>query len=350
MRYVTLGVGSGLRVSELALGTVNFGTRWGAGASPAEAESIFSGFAEAGGNFIDTADIYQFGESEELVGRFIRNEREKFVVATKYSFGAASAPDVFRSGNSRKNLRRSVEASLRRLDTDYIDVLFVHAADGLTSSEEIASALNDLVHSGKILYGGLSNFAAWRVAHLQTVAELRGWVKPAAIQIEYSLAERGAERDLIPMADAFGIAVTLWSPLGGGLLTGKYRLSADGRLSDWNDVVQREDSPQKTAVVDVLLEIAQAHTVEPSQVAVAWLKARGERLGTAFVPVIGPRNRQQLNSYLGALDLRLDDQEFARLEAVSAPPLGVPHETAAAGIAMARGDASLVMAPHNPPR
>jgi aryl-alcohol dehydrogenase-like predicted oxidoreductase len=351
MRYVTLGVGTGLRVSELCLGTVNFGTRWGSGASPDDASRIFSRFVEAGGNFVDTADIYQFGEAEELVGQFIGAERERFVVATKYSFGSTGTPDVLRSGNSRKNLHRSVEASLRRLNTEYLDVLFVHAADELTSSEEIAWGLDELVRSGKVLYVGLSNFAAWKVARVATIAELRGWAKPSAIQIEYSLAERGAERDLLPMSDAMGIGITLWSPLAGGLLTGKYRQSDDGRLSDWNDVIHREDTPQKTALLDSILDIASAHGVEPSQVAMAWLARRASTLSTSFIPVIGPRHERQLESYLAALELQLDGAEVQRLDAVSAPQLGVPHETAAAGVSLARGgDPALVASPRVPVR
>src|SRR5258706_7767065 len=230
MRYKIFGRRTGLRVSELALGAANFGTRWGHGAERAEAKKVFDRFVEAGGNFIDTADAYQFGESEELVGEFIAAERDSFVLATKSPLGAAADGGISRTGNSRKNMFRSVEESLKRLKTDRIDLYGTHFADGLTPIEEIVRAFDALARAGKIIYAGLSNFPAWRVARADLLAELRGWAPLAGIQIEYSLVERTADRELLPMVEALGLGAALWSPLGGGFLTGKDRASDEGRF------------------------------------------------------------------------------------------------------------------------
>jgi aryl-alcohol dehydrogenase-like predicted oxidoreductase len=212
MRYKIFGRQTGLRVSELALGAGNFGTRWGHGAERADAKQLFDAYVEAGGNFIDTADNYQFGESEEIVGDFIAADRDHFVLATKYTLGTNDAHGVSRTGNSRKNMVRSVEGSLKRLKTDRIDLYWAHFADGMTPMEEIVRAFDDLVRAGKIHYAGLSNFPAWRVARADLLAELRGWAPIAGIQVEYSLAERTADRELLPMAEALGLGVALWSP------------------------------------------------------------------------------------------------------------------------------------------
>ncbi|MBB1258101.1 aldo/keto reductase [Streptomyces alkaliterrae] len=326
MRYTTFGRTSGLRVSEYALGTANFGTLWGGGASREEARKIFDRFAEAGGTFVDTADNYQIGESEKLLGEFLLTDRDHFVVATKFTLGAGRAR-VSETGNSRKNIRRSVEASLKRLGTDHIDLYWAHLPDSVTPVEEILSALDDLIHAGKILHAGLSNFPAWRVSRAATIAELRGLTRLAGVQFEYSLAERGADRELLPMAEALGLGTALWSPLGGGLLTGKYRQSPDGRLSDWEgQAIRVEDSEQRTSTVDTLLAVAEECDASAAQVAVAWLRERAARTATTMVPVIGPRTVDQLEQYLGALQLELDDAQFDRLEAVSALRPGQPYE------------------------
>lgn len=230
MRYKTFGRRTGLRVSELALGTGNFGTGWGYGAEREEAQAVFEAYVAAGGNFIDTAHSYQLGQSEKLVGQFIAADRDHFVVATKYTLGSGGADGLSRTGNSRKNLVRSVEESLKRLNTDRIDLYWAHMADGMTPMEEILRGFDDLVRAGKILYAGLSNFPAWRVARADLLADLRGWAPVAGIQIEYSLAERTADRELLPMAEALGLGVALWSPLGGGVLTGTntVRATKDG--------------------------------------------------------------------------------------------------------------------------
>jgi aryl-alcohol dehydrogenase-like predicted oxidoreductase len=326
MRYTTFGRASGLRVSELALGTGMFGTRWGTGADLGESRKMFERFAAAGGTFIDTAESYQVGESEEILGQLLAGVRSRFTVATKFAQGATVGTDVMHTGNSRQNMMRAVEDSLARLRTDYIDLLWVHFPDGVTPVEEIARGLDDLTRQGKIRYAGLSNFPAWRTARAVTLAEVRGWSPVTAVQFEYSLAERTAEREIVPMAEALGLGAALWSPLAGGLLTGKYRTSAAGRLTDLKRLVHTEDDDRKTATVDALLAIAADLGVPPAQVAMAWLSRRNTRSATALVPVIGPRNLAQLEDYLGALDVRLDDEQYRRLDEASRPPLGQPHD------------------------
>lgn len=349
MRYTTFGHRTGLRVSEYALGTGNFGTGWGAGADFEESRRMFDRFAEAGGTFIDTADTYQFGESEQLLGSFLAADRDHFVLASKFSNGYAPAKDISKTGNSRKNMIHSVEASLKRLGTDYIDLYWVHFPDDLTPIEEILRGIDDLVRSGKILYAGLSNFPAWRVARAATLADAANWAPVAGVQLEYSLVERSADRELLPMAEGLGLAAALWSPLGGGLLTGKYRGGAQGRLTDLKTLIHTESSGQKTAVVDTVLDIARETGATPAQVSVAWVRERAARAATSFLPIIGPRNTAQLEDYLGALEVGLTPEQYARLTDVSAVPLGVPHE-AVLGVrdTVRGGDASRVDAPVRP--
>jgi aryl-alcohol dehydrogenase-like predicted oxidoreductase len=328
MRYSTFGRNTGLRVSEYALGTGNFGTGWGSGAERDAARAMFDRFAEAGGTFLDTADGYQAGDSERLLGDFLTTDRDHFVLASKFSNPGAGA-GVLSTGNGRKNMIRSVEASLTRLQTDHLDLFWVHFPDGVTPMEEILAGLDDLVRAGKILYAGLSNFPAWRVSRAAAIAELRNLAPVTAIQVEYSLVERSPERELLPMADALGIGAALWSPLGGGLLSGKYRQSTEGRLTDWGRLIHREDSVQKTAVIDTVLAVAAELEVPASQVAVAWLRERGRRAATTYVPIIGPRTLAQLEDYLAALAVTLSPEQYTRLDEVSAVSLGVPHEVAA---------------------
>ena len=341
MKYKIFGRRTGLRVAELALGAGNFGTGWGYGAAPEEARGIFERYAEAGGNFIDTADSYQFGQSEELVGQFIAAERDRFVLASKYTLDSTAQSGISRLGNSRKNMVRSVEDSLKRLKTDRIDLYWAHFSDEATPVEEIARGFDDLVRAGKIVYAGLSNFPAWRIARAATLAELRGWAPIAGIQIEYSLADRTADRELLPMADALGLGATLWSPLGGGFLTGKYRAGTDGRLTGLKRLVHTESDAHKTAILDAVLAIAKEVGATSAQVAVAWLRKRAQSSTTAVVPIIGPRTREQLDDYLGALAVTLTAEQEARLTSVSAVRLGTPHEQIAATASrIAGGDQS----------
>lgn len=335
MRYTTFGRNTGLRVSELALGTGNFGTGWGYGSEKDEARAVFDDYVNAGGNFIDTADTYQTGQSEELVGEFIASERDNFVVATKYTLSARPDAGVGQTGNSRRNMIASVDKSLRRLKTDRIDLLWTHFDDQLTPLEEVVRAFDDLIRSGKVLYAGLSNFPAWKVSRADTLAELRGWSRIAGIQVEYSLAERSAERELLPMAEALGIATTIWSPLGGGLLTGKYRHSQEGRLQGFGGgLVHTEKDP---ALLDEVLSIAREMNVLPLQVAIAWLRHRAAQMTTSLIPIIGPRTPVQLADTLAALNVSLTDEQATRLEIASEIDYGTPHNQIAGTLPRAQG-------------
>ncbi|MFM9552371.1 aldo/keto reductase [Streptomyces caniscabiei] len=340
MRYTTFGRTTGLRVSEFALGTANFGTgvgahpeaaglmwaRRGDGAGREEARKVFDRFAEAGGTLVDTADCYQFGESEKLLGEFLAADRDHFVLSSKYTNSDSVRPGVSDTGNSRKNMIRSVESSLRRLRTDHIDLYWAHFPDTLTPTEEILTAVDQLVRSGKILYAGLSNFPAWRVSRAVTIAELRGWAPVIGIQTEYNLVNRTGERELLPMAEALGLGAALWSPLGGGLLTGKYRRTAAGWVSDQNRRHPRNDTDRIEGVVNTVLAVAGETGLSAPQVALAWLRDRAARSTTAFVPVIGPRGVDQLEEYLTSLDVTLTEEHLARLDTASAVELGSPHE------------------------
>jgi len=327
MRYKLFGRHTGLRVSELALGTGNFGTGWGHGAERDEAKSIFDGYVAAGGNFIDTADTYQVGQSEAMLGDFIAADRDYFVLATKYTLGAGPKTDLARTGNSRKTMIRAVEDSLKRLKTDRIDLLWAHMADGLTPMEEILRGFDDLARSGKILHAGLSNFPAWRISRAATLAELRNTLPLAGIQVEYSLAERTPDRELLPMAEALGLGAALWSPLGGGFLTGKYREQQEAsRLTKLGMLVHTEKSARETALLDAVLAVAAEVGAPATHVAIAWLRAKAARSSTSLIPILGPRTRAHLDGTLGALSLQLDAAQVAALDAVSAVPLGVPHE------------------------
>lgn len=320
LRYKLFGRGSGLRVSELALGTGLFGTRWGYGAEPADAKRILDAYLAAGGNFIDTADGYQFGESEEQLGSFLQGRRNEVVLATKFTTSSMAQPSLTAVGNSRRVMVDAVEASLKRLKTDRIDLLWVHMPDGVTSTDEIMRGLDELVRAGKVVYIGLSDFPAWRVARAATIAELRGWAPLVGIQIEYSLVERTPDRELLPMAQALGLGVTGWSPLGGGLLTGKYRSGEGGRKENFKRLIHSEDDPRTTATVDAVLEIANARGLSPAQVAIAWASSRG------VVPILGPRTLDQLIDTLGAADLDLVAEDLNRLESASRIALGFPFE------------------------
>lgn len=320
MRYKLFGHGTGLRVSEFALGCGLFGTRWGYGAEPSEARRMLDAYLDAGGNFIDTADGYEFGESEELLGEFLQSRRGDVVLATKFTNSSVAQPSLTAVGNSRRVMIDAVEASLKRLKTDRIDLLWVHMPDGVTSTDEIMRGLDDLVRAGKVVYLGLSDFPAWRVARAATIAELRGWAPLSAIQIEYSLVERTSDRELLPMAQALGLGVAGWSPLGGGLLTGKYRRGEGGRKDTFKRLIHGEDDPRKTAALDAVLDIADKLGVSPAQVALAWSAARG------VVPILGPRTVDQLTDTLGAAGLTLSAEDIERLDRASRIPLGFPFE------------------------
>ncbi|MCO8168243.1 aldo/keto reductase [Pseudomonas sp. 21LCFQ02] len=311
MNYQTFG-NTGLRVSELALGTGNFGTGWGYGADPDSSAAIFNAYAEAGGNFIDTADIYQFGQSEELLATLLEGRRDDFVLATKFTNGAAASPNRLATGNSRRALVSSAEASLRRLKTDRIDIYWAHHPDGVTPVEEIVRGFEDLARAGKILYAGLSNFPAWRLSRAVTLAELTHALPIAAAQFEHSLVHREPEADLFQASYALGLGIVTWSPLGGGMLTGKYRQGEKGRAEGFGGkVFQAENSPQRSLILDTVLEIAGEIGVSAGQVAIAWAGTHGS------IPIIGPRSKQQLTDNLGALSVNLTHEQICKLDAVS---------------------------------
>jgi aryl-alcohol dehydrogenase-like predicted oxidoreductase len=327
VRYTTFGRKTGLRVSELALGTANFGTTWDAQADYDECRKMFDKFADEGGTFVDTADVYQFGQTETYLADFIASDRDHFVLASKFTQGATQNPGVSKTGNSRKTMVRALDSTLSRLGTDYLDIYWAHWPDSVTPMDEIVSTMDDFVSAGKILHGGFSNFPAWRVAHAATIAEERGYSSTViGMQTEYSLVERSAERELIPMAEGMGLGTVFFSPLGGGLLTGKYRSTTEGRMTTMAVTVQFEDTTQKTAIIDMLLDVAKDYDRSPSQIAMAWLMQRGRRAGTTVVPIIGPRTMAQLDDYLAALTIELDTDTYDRLDEVSAPQLGQPHE------------------------
>jgi aryl-alcohol dehydrogenase-like predicted oxidoreductase len=319
MRYKLLGP-SGLRVSEICLGTMSFGDAWGFGADEKESLRILEQFGAAGGNFIDTANKYHEGQSEEIVGTFLGSERDYWVLATKYTL-AMRTGDPNAAGNSRKNMRQSVEASLRRLGTDYLDVLWVHAWDFTTSVDEVMRALDDLVHSGKVHHVALSDSPAWVAAQANTLAENRGWNPFVALQVEYSLIERSAERELMPMAGAFGLSVMAWAPLGGGVLSGKYTTTSGGSID-----TRRADSnkgrltPRNLEIAREVDRVAAGLQATPAQVAISWLRQRDDRV----IPIVGVRTQDQLVDVLGSLDVELSGESLLRLAQVSDIELGVP--------------------------
>ncbi|WP_336321759.1 aldo/keto reductase [Streptomyces lavendofoliae] len=311
MRHTLFGR-TGLRVSELALGAMTMGSD---GREETD-RRVLDAYADAGGNVVDTADIYGGGASETVVGRLLEGRRDRFVLASKYT--CATRPgDANSGGNHRKNLVQSVEASLGRLRTDRLDVLWVHARDEFTPVEEVMRALDDLVRAGKVLYLGVSDWAAWEIAQASTVAELRGWTAFAGSQLRYNLLERTPERELLPQARAFDQTVFAWAPLAAGKLTGKYRRDEAGRLSDG----AREDD-RENAVISTVLEVAEQGGWSPAQVALAWLRGRPGNI----VPLIGASRPEQLADNLACLDVELDAAARARLDEVSAVPLGFPHD------------------------
>jgi aryl-alcohol dehydrogenase-like predicted oxidoreductase len=327
MKYQIFGQKSGLRVSTLALGTGNFGTAWPFGSSREEAKAVFDRYADAGGNFIDTADGYQAGQSESYIGDFLRSERDNFVLASKYSMGSR---EMQTTGNNRKTMMHAVEESLKRLKTDRLDLYWVHLSDGQTPIEEIVRGLDDLVRAGKINYAGFSNFPAWRIANASLLADLRGWAPVVGIQIEYNLIERTADRELLPMAEALGLGVAFWSPLAGGTLTGKYRNKEvdpnTRRALAGGLLVTDEKGERETAIIDLLETIAEETGKKMIDVALAWLRQKYDASTLSTVTVIGPRNLRQLEDNLSTLELTLSADQMKKLNEVSQISLGSPHE------------------------
>ncbi|HKX97600.1 MAG TPA: aldo/keto reductase [Candidatus Nitrosocosmicus sp.] len=364
MKYFLLGK-SGLRVSEICLGTMTFGKEWGWGASKEESRKIFDAYVDAGGNFIDTANIYTDGTSEKYVSDFVSYDRDRFVIATKYTSNTR-AGDPNAGGNHRKNMVQSLEASLKRLNTDYIDLYWVHAWDQTTPIEEMMRALDDMVKSGKILYIGISDAPAWVVSQANTLANLKGWTEFASIQIEYSLIERTSERELLPMANVLDIGITAWSPLGSGVLTGKYNKSSNKEYknntvnkdykqteSTTNDTNTSTSSSSLSAsdqqnssrlnvanfselsntllkernlrIAEEVVNIAGEIKRTPSQVALNWIRHSKKILRNKIIPIIGAKNLVQINDNLACMEFVLSDEYIQRLNEVSKIELGFPH-------------------------
>ena len=317
MRYKLLGK-TGLRVSELALGTMTFGEDWGWGASQEESRKIFDAYVAAGGNFIDTSVNYTNGTAEKFVGEFIAADREHFVVATKYSLNTRQG-DPNAGGNSKKNLVQSLEKSLKQLRTHYVDVYFVHMWDFMSPVEEVMRALDDVVRAGKVLYVGISDTPAWIVSQANTLAELRGWSHFVALQVPYALNWRDVERDLLPMAHAFDMAVTVWAILGTGLLTGKFsRAGGEPTRIDRTTL-----TAEQLELADAVAKIADEIGRTSSQVAINWVRQQGR---ANIIPILGARSQAQLKDNLACLEFQLTDEHLARLDEASAIKLGFPQE------------------------
>ncbi len=316
MNYKLLGQ-SGLRVSELCLGTMGFGTEWKWGCNKELSKQIFDAYANAGGNFIDTANRYTEGTSEKFVGDFIAKDRDHFVVATKYSL-RDRAGDLNFAGNHRKNLMRSVKESLWRLNTDYIDLLWVHAWDSWTPTEEIMKGLEDLISRGLVHYIGISDTPAWVVSQANTMAQLRGWNQFVGLQIEYSLIQRTVESELMPMAKAFGMTVTPWAPLAGGALTGKYLQGDKGRLPDSS--IRLCD--RATAITKKVVEVAAQLNVTPGQLAINWTR---QHKGQSVIPIVGATKVSQVEDVLGCLKFEIPADVMTQLNEVSKVELPFPN-------------------------
>lgn len=322
--FITLGR-SGLRVSPLCLGSMTFGLDWGWGSDVDASRAIMDAYESAGGNFIDTANIYTKGHSEKIIGDHLGRDaarRERWVIATKF-MGNIHPGDPNAGGAGRKNIVWSVEDSLRRLRTPYIDLLWMHWHDRHTPIEETMRALDDLVRAGKVRYLGFSDTPAWRIAQAQTIAEFRGWAPLVALQIEYSLMERTVEGDLMPMARDLGLGVTPWSPLKGGVLTGKYtRANAGKTEANRGQWVTNALSEKAYTIVDELARVAKEMGTSPSRVALAWVQSKA---GVAS-SIIGARTLEQLKDNIGCLDVKLRAEDVARLDEVSKPVLSFPHD------------------------
>jgi aryl-alcohol dehydrogenase-like predicted oxidoreductase len=331
-QYFTLGR-SGLRVSRLALGTMTFGESWGWGTDERTARTMFDRYLAAGGNFIDTADLYTNGESETLLGKFIADSgtRDRVVLATKFSYNAqAGNPNA--GGNGRKNILRAVEGSLRRLGTDYIDLYLLHTWDRITPAEEVLQTLDDLIRAGKIRYAGLSDVPAWYAAQTQTLARASNMHGLVNLQLQYSLVERNIEREYVDLAQEFGYGITAWSPLGMGLLSGKYRPSrngadseSEGRLGLFRQgglpALQDKFTPRNFAIVAEVEKAAQAEGISMAQVSIQWA-ARQPAIGSV---ILGARTLQQFDDNLAALDKPLSNETLRALDAVSALPPQFPY-------------------------
>lgn len=331
MRYRLLGK-SGLRVSQIALGAMTFGTAADWSRPEEECRPVFDAFVEAGGNFIDTANMYTGGESERIVGRMVASDRDRFVIASKYANAVPGTGDPNAAGMHRKSLTRSLDASLKRLGTDYIDLYFVHWWDFTTPVEEVQRALDDAVSAGKILHVGLSDVPAWVVSRAQAFHDLRGLAPVSAMQLEYSLVQRSIEREHLPLARAHDIGVTAWSPLAGGILTGKYTRGSTDNNSKRMDSMQLQPlDARNREIAEALDRVADGLGATSSQVALAWVMSRG------VIPIVGATRADQLTDNLRASDLALSTEILAKLDAASAFDAGHPYNMLEWDMPMALG-------------
>lgn len=322
MRFQLLG-NSGLRVSQAAHGTMTFGDNWGWGAAKDEARKVYDAFRDAGGNFIDTANVYTNGSSESFLGEFMKGHRGSIVLCTKYA-NANPGNDPNAAGNHRKSMVQAVEASMKRLQTDYIDLYWVHIWDQMTPVEEVMRGLDDLVRQGKVLYVGISDAPAWWIARANTLADLRGWTPFVGLQIEYSLVERTVERELIPMVNALGLGVLAWSPLANGVLTGKYHghAPAEGGRMAVDAMKEFVPEEQRTGrILKAVKLVADEVGRSMAQVALAWLRHRP----TPVIPLLGARKLAQLQDNLAALDLTLSADQVRVLDDASGIEPGFPQ-------------------------
>jgi aryl-alcohol dehydrogenase-like predicted oxidoreductase len=321
--YVTLGR-SGLRVSPLCLGAMTFGEDLGWGTSVEESQQIIDRYTELGGNFIDTANFYTRSHSEKIIGDHIGRyaaRRDRIVIATKFS-GNLYPGDPNGGGSGRKSLINACENSLRRLQTDYIDLYWLHMWDANTPIEETMAALDDLVRAGKVRYIGVSDTPAWKIVEANLIARFHGWSSFIGLQVEYSLLERAIEQELVPMAGEFGLGVTPWSPLKSGVLSGKYTRRNDGQhKADRGAIVEAFLDEKTYAVVDQLEIIAKAHETTVASVALAWVHAQPAVTSV----IIGARRLSQLDDNIGAVDVDLTGEELARLDALTKPTFGFPQ-------------------------
>jgi len=317
MNYKLLGR-SGLKVSELCLGTMGFGTEGGWGADAQTSFEIMDAYAEAGGNFLDTANVYKLGTSEKIIGDYLSNhDRDQFVLATKYTL-KDNETNVNASGNNRKNMMRSVEQSLKRLQTDFIDVLYLHIWDNITPIDEVLRGLDDLIRQGKINYAAISDTPAWVVAKGNTLAELMGWSQFIALQVEYSLIQRTPERELIPMAKHYGMTVTPWAPLAGGALTGKYLRGENGRIK----VESNRRNENSERITREVMAIANELGVQPGHVALAWMMQQD----FSCIPIVGATKIEQLTENIRAAQVQLSAAQMNRLDNASRISLGFPGD------------------------
>jgi aryl-alcohol dehydrogenase-like predicted oxidoreductase len=303
---------------------MTFGQERGWGAPKDESRKVYDAFREAGGNFIDTANIYTDGTSESFLGEFLEGHRDSVVLATKYS-NAAPGNDPNAAGNHRKSMMQAVEASLKRLRTDYIDLYWVHIWDAITPVEEVMRGLDDLVRQGKVLYVGISDVPAWWIAQANTLADLRGWSRFIGLQIPYNLIERTVERELIPMAKALDIGVTAWSPLSNGVLTGKYHGHGGSELGRMNSETMKTFMPEQqraTRIVAAVKIVSEQTGCSMAQVALAWLRYRP----VPVIPIIGARKLTQLQDNLASFDLELSAEHLKSLEEASRVELGFPQD------------------------